>query len=429
MSQGSFLGITGGNDIYQYNLGVDTKVATTQIKFNAGYMDQASFWSATPSSSGATLNGGAGTFTDGPGAAVTSDLQATTPLFDRHLLTVGTSFRTAWADSTENALANWQDHGAKGALNLAAGGSDRTYAVFAQGEIALLDSLTAYVGVREDWWETYDGYSTVAGSPSQSFGSRSDSAFSPKGALVYKPFERTAFRASVGQAFRAPTVSELYQTLKMGSTGIQYVGNANLKPETTTSWDISAEQKFDHDAKIKVTYFENYIKDMIYTTTSYTGTGMNRIYNRLNAGKAESKGVELETEIKPLHWLKLFANYTYTDSTVKENSAAPGSVGKRMTDVPEHMFNAGADVEYGPFGGYLLGRYVGKRYASDDNSDTAKGVPGAYDPYFTLDLKLRYKLTSWATASLAVNNLLDEQYYSYYKAPGRSWFGEVTFNF
>ncbi|MFH1027517.1 MAG: TonB-dependent receptor, partial [Pseudomonadota bacterium] len=105
------------------------------------------------------------------------------------------------------------------------------------------------------------------------------------------------------------------------------------------------------------------------------------------------------------------------------------SVGKRMIDVPEHMFNVGADLECGPFGAMATGRYVGKRYSTDNNSDTVNGVQGSFDPYFTVDLKLRYKVTSWATASLSVTNLFDEKYYSSSLAPGRSAYGELSFNF
>lgn len=422
--EGTFLGGGGGSDQYLYNLGLETVLATTTVKLNLGYVDQVNSWNVTPTAASATRSGGPGTVSDTPAGAISTDLQATTPLFNRHLLTVGGSFRTGWATARDNSLTNWKDESSKGALTFESKGSDRTFALFAEDEIMLLDTLTAYVGFRQDWWETFDGYINRGTVSPVNYDSRSASSFSPKGALVYKPFELTTLRASVGRAFRAPTVYDLYRTTTMGGT--VYAGNPGLNPETSTSWDISVEQRFrPADARVKATYFENYISDLIYSSATATAG----VKNKFNAGKAESRGVELETEVKPASGLRLFANYTYTDAVIKENSAAPASVGKRMTDVPEHMFNVGSDLEYGPFGTFVVGRYVGKRYGNDDNSDTVKGVQNAYDPYFTLDLKLRYTLTSWATASFAVNNLLDEQYYSYAKAAGRSCFGEVTLKF
>lgn len=83
-----------------------------------------------------------------------------------------------------------------------------------------------------------------------------------------------------------------------------------------------------------------------------------------------------------------------------------------MTDIPEHMFNLGADAQYGPLGVTFVGRYMGKRYGTDTNTDTARGVQGAIDPFFTGDIKLQIRMASWVTASFSVNNLWDEKYFS-----------------
>jgi iron complex outermembrane receptor protein len=41
----------------------------------------------------------------------------------------------------------------------------------------------------------------------------------------------------------------------------------------------------------------------------------------------------------------------------------------------------------------------------------------AYDDYFTADAKVSYQFAKWLTASLSVDNLLDRDFYLYYKAP------------
>ena len=92
----------------------------------------------------------------------------------------------------------------------------------------------------------------------------------------------------------------------------------------------------------------------------------------MNAGKAESKGVVLEIEQRFDKLLRLFANYTYTDARIKENSANPASVDKRITFMPDTMINAGAECEVGPFSASLTGRYVGKRYSTDTNTGYSK---------------------------------------------------------
>jgi iron complex outermembrane receptor protein len=424
VKEGSFLGSYGFTDQYLYHLAFETELSPVQIKCNLGLTDQVSNWGVTPDAATATRFGGAGKFSNTPASAWNADLQATFPVFSRNLVTLGGSFRTGSSHTREYALGDWQDERTRGAITYESRGTDRTFAIFAQDEIYLHEKLTLYLGFRQDWWETYDGYADSVGTAGypKAFDSRNAAAFSPKGAIVCKPFEQTTVKISGGRAFRAPTNYDLYRTWTSAS-GITYNSNPDLKPETTISWDAGISQGLWQGANITVTYYENYLSDLIYSST----TG--KTNNKLNAGKGESKGVEMEAEQRFGQRVRVFGTYTYADSRITENSSVPASVGKHMTNVPEHMFNVGTDIEYGPFGATFIGRYVGKRYASDTNKDTARNVPGAYDPFFTADIKMRYNLTSWATASFSINNLLDEQYYSYSRAPGRSCYGELSFTF
>lgn len=347
-----------------------------------------------------------------------ADLQFTVPLFERHLLTFGGSLRHNWG--------SFKQYGRTNELLNQAKGKDRTYALFVQDEIMILDNLTAYIGFRQDWWETYDGYvylADTAGYPI-TYDSRDKSSFSPKGALVYKPFGGTTLRASAGKAFRPPTILEIYLSYTSPGIGITQVGNPDLKPETTKSWDIGVEQVLWKGAKIKAAYFENYIKDFIQQKMT-TPT----LYENKNVGKAESKGIELEAEQGFGNWLKLFANFTYTDAKVTENPAKPETEGKRLTMLPESMFNIGADLTKGPLSASLVGRYVSKIYKNDDNSDNVNNVYYSYDPYFVADAKVSYDITKFARLSFSVDNIFDEDYFYSDKAPGRSWFGEITLKF
>ncbi|MEN6374101.1 MAG: TonB-dependent receptor [Smithella sp.] len=424
VKESSFIAGAGGSEWNMYNMGLETEISQAKVKLSLGYLDQATYWNVTADSS-ATRTGGTGTVSDTPTTAYNADLQVTVPFLDGHILTFGGVFKSAKLDSQNNSLTNWGDEDTTMALTYQSKGKDRTYAVFFQDEILLHEKLTAYVGFRQDWWETYDGYVNqigTAGYP-KIYSTRSDSSFSPKGALVYKPFEQTTLRTSAGRSFRSPTLYELYRTSTFAS-GTTYASNPDLKPETVTSWDISVEQGLWKGAKIKATYFENYISDMVYSkTTSST------LVDKVNAGKGESRGIELEAEQRFDKWLRLFANFTYTDSEIKENNANPASVGKNMVNTPRIMFNAGGDLEKGPFGASITGRYMSKRYSNDDNSDTASNVYGSYDDFFTVDTKISYKPVSWAEASFSVSNLLDREYYSYSPAPGRSWFLSLTLKY
>ncbi|MBI5211780.1 MAG: TonB-dependent receptor [Nitrospirae bacterium] len=424
--EASFLSGSGGREQSIYNIGFETEFSKVKTKLTLGMVDNGKNWNVTPGTTASTTRtGGPGKVSETPSQSYNADIQFTVPVFDRHILTFGGTFRHGWADTKEHNLTNWKDEDSKTTLAYQSKGKDRTYAMFLQDEIMILNNLTAYIGFRQDWWETYDGYVDqvgTAGYPKE-YDSRNASAFSPKAAIVYKPFEKTTLRTSIGKAFRPPTVYELYRTWT-SSSGVTYASNPDLKPETTTSWDIGIEQGLWKGAKIKAAYFENYMEDLIYRKT------VSSTYQEsINAGKAESKGVEIEAEQRFDKWLRLFANFTYTDAKLKENNAKPETVGKKLTDVPERMFNAGAEFEKGLFSASLTGRYVSKRYSNDENKDTVNNVYTSYDPYFTADAKVSYKLTKFATLSFSVDNIFDRDYFAYYKAPGRSWFGELTLKF
>ncbi len=426
VKESSFLSGSGGRLQNIYGIGFETRLSSAEIKLSLGLADQGESWYVTAggATSSTIRTGGPGTLSETPSQSYNADIQFTVPVFDRHILTFGGTFRHGWADSQEHGITNWKDETSKTTLSYQAKGKDKTYALFVQDEIMILKNLTAYIGFRQDRWETYDGYVNqvgTAGYPNE-YDSRNASAFSPKAAVVYKPFYKTTFRTSIGKAFRPPTIYELYRTWTPSK--VTYAGNPELKPETTTSWDIGIEQGFWRGAKGKATYFENYLKDLIYSKTVSS-----TLQEKINAGKAESKGVELEAEQRFDKWLRLFANFTYTDAKIKENEAKPSTEGKRLTDVPERMFNIGGDFEKGPFSASLTGRYMSKRYSNDDNTDIVNGVYTSYDPYFVTDAKVSYKFTKNATLSFSVDNIFDRDYFAYYKAAGRSWFGEVTLRF
>ena len=424
VNQSTFVSYTGSGakEVNQYNVNFETEIGIAKAKLSFGLNDEVKNWYTQ---AGTLIAGGSGgTVSSTPNQNYNTDLQVTLPIFTRNILTLGGSFKTAVANTEKSRLREWGDETYTTTLTNNYGGKDKTYAVFAQDEILILNKLTAYIGFREDWWETYDGYANQFGTGAfaTTYDSRSDSSFNPKLAVVYKPFDNTTLRTSAGQSFRGPTVYELFTTYVSGSN--TYNGNPDLKPETVQSWDAEITQGLWRGAKFSATYFENYMKDLIYNTTVSTGQ-----YKYMNAGKAESKGVVLEIDQRFDKYVRLFANYTYTDARIKENSANPASVDKRLTFMPDTMINAGAECEVGPFSASLTGIYISKRYSTDTNTDTVNNVFGSYDPFLTADAKVSYKITKFATISLYVDNNTNETYFSSYLSTGRSWFGGLEVKF
>lgn len=443
ISESNFLSGEGGGTQDIYTISGEALVGDLKGKFTFSILDQNENWYISPTTSGttrATLDSGPGKLSESPNRTYFTDLQISKPIREKHLLTGGLSFRYDYADSTDTALTDWRHaDSTTGSPTYWSGGAATTYSAYLQAEIALLDNLTLFAGVRDDYWVSFDGYAgQVASSTTNAFSDhykgQSRNSVSPKGAIVFKPLDGTILRVSGGKAFRAPTIYQQYKTWssKTASTETINQGNPDLKPETVWSWDGGVEQTLWRGAKAKATYFENYLDDMMYNLTIGTTSsgGITTTTKRqMNVGAAESKGVELEFEQCFGKWLRIFSTYTYTNTRVTENKANPALEGKQLTQVPRHNISGGFDASYGPASLFMSGRYIAKRFGSDDNSDTAGNAYTTYDSYFVMDLKAGYTVTDWATFSFSIDNLLDRKYYSYYPAPGRSWFASLDLKF
>jgi iron complex outermembrane recepter protein len=432
----SYLSGDGATTQDTYTLSAEALFGKVQGKLLLGINDQGENWYTTPVSP-ANLSGGPGTKSDSPNRTYYTDLQLSTPIMDKHLLTGGFSFKYDDAKSNNYDISNYEDPDSDSSAPTQWGkGVSKTYSGYLQAEIALHDTLTLYAGLRDDYWVSTDGEDGQTGATgfSNSYKHKSKNSLCPKGALVWRPLDGTTLRVSGGKAFRAPPLNQMYKTWVSSTSLTVYNSNPNLDPETVLSWDIGVEQKLWKGAKVKATFFENYLSDMIYNITTGTGTipGDTRIYTLkryTNVGGAETRGVELEAEQSFGKNLRLFINYTYTDANITEFDPDPDLEGKRMTQAPRHMLNAGIDASYGPASLFTTWRYVSKRFAQDDTSDCVSGVYGSYDPFMVWDMKASYNATKWATVSVSVNNLLDEKYYVYYVSPGRSWFANLDLKF
>ncbi len=134
---------------------------------------------------------------------------------------------------------------------------------------------------------------------------RNASALSPKASLVYALSDDATLRTSVGRAFRAPDLLQLYS--RSQTTLISYTDAApNLMPEYSTSWEIGGDWKIPQTgAKLRATYFENYLTDFIYTQAVSPTLNL-----RTNAGAATVRGVEFGLEQKVLESWGVYGNFT-----------------------------------------------------------------------------------------------------------------------
>lgn len=405
----------------RYTLEFDKKLGQgAALKATLGYLDIPLYNNLIVPGASATVDGGSATRLLRPNSEASGSIQVSFPASDRHYLVAGIAAGQREIDTITYSISDWRDADATDAVKNRTGGQDRYFALYAQDEITVTDKVTAYLGGRYDYWTTEGFIEQVTPTAYRDdYDARSQDYFSPKVSVVYRPQEATTLRASVGSAFHTPVLRDTFGWWTP-STGKIYEPNPDLKPETVTSWEVGAEQQVGTGTLLRATYFENYLKDLIYRTEDATTQSI------ANAGKAEVKGIELEVRQRIGNGLTAFVNATFNDPKITENAAKPATEGKYMTQTPRKMANIGVQGGRGPWSGSLTGHYVGKIYGNDENKDTYSGVYGSYDAYFVVNAKVAYAVRKGLKLSLSADNLLDREYYASSKAMGRAIYGEIS---
>ncbi len=385
-----------------------------QISRNTGE----SWWVSV--GSGAGFDGGPGKRNDTDTESVGGELRFEVPAGPSHVLTVGGTLRRDTMDVDTYTLDDWTDEGSKADQTYHAGGSARLWSVFGQDEWAVHPRLSLYLGVRYDAWSLRDGEAGTPGSEDEA-PSRHDAAVSPRLYATWKARDTTVVKVGAGRAFRAPNLYELFRTWSFYST--TYQGNPDLDPETVWTFEAGVHQAFlDGRGRLGVTYFHNEIDDLIYRKLVSTDPKVKRTEN---AGQGRTDGVEVEAAAAWTPGVRTWANLTWTHAVITRNDADPSSEGRYVPGVPKWAASGGLDLERGPWAGSLALRYYGKIYDDADNSDTAEGVYQTYEPVWLADVRVAYRPASWVELSLSVDNLFETDYWAYYRAPGRTWFGEL----
>ena len=171
----------------------------------------------------------------------------------------------------------------------------------------------------------------------------------------------TRVRATAGAGFREPTFSENY------STGYS-VGNPDLKPEHSRSWELGLEQSLaDGRASVAATFFDQRFLDLVdYDPGAAAGAS-----NYANVAAASANGVELGVRVAPAAAVSLAASYTYLHTDVTNPGFDPSSgaalaAGQPLLRRPEHSARLDARYRVAARGTVSLGvTYVGKRVDQD----------------------------------------------------------------
>lgn len=225
---------------------------------------------------------------------------------------------------------------------------------------------------------------------------------------AYHLTNSTRLRAAAGTGVKNPTLSELF-----GFFDGVFIGNPDLEPEESTSWEVGFDQSFADDAAmLSVTYFNAELDREIFTSfppPDFIATPGNR------TTKSEQRGIEvaLSAQIGP-QW-SLNAAYTWLDA--EENGA---------TEVRRPETTASAAITWTAPGNKasatLVLRHNGEMLDSDFTTGAFPAPVTTLDDFTLVNINALYELAEGLELFARAGNLLDEDYEQVFTfvSPGRS---------
>ena len=274
-------------------------------------------------------------------------------------------------------------------------------------------------GFIQDEWDITEKWSTNLGLRFESIRTRSELAGNPvnNSSTVLSPVLSTVLRlpgetkdqvrASLTKTYRAPSLNDLIALPSLSrlnsATRPDRIGNPDLQPELATGIDLAYEHYLSRSGILSVNLFRRNIKDLIRRAVTFENGRF--VSTPINAGKANTSGIELEAKFQLAELMENAAdldfrfNYSRFYSRVK---AVPGP-NNRLDSQAEQTGNFGLDYRLpkSPLtigGNFNITPSFATQISSTESSNTGSKRQ--------LDLFGLWKFSAATQLRLSVSNLL-----------------------
>ncbi|MCU4448988.1 TonB-dependent receptor [Acinetobacter lwoffii] len=282
----------------------------------------------------------------------------------------------------------------------------KSWSVYAEDEWRLLDSLSLTYGGR---FEDHSG-----------FGGH----FSPRAYLVWNTNDMLTVKGGVSTGYKAPSAKALYDgVVGLSGQGQNLTfGNPDLKPETSTNYELGFNLQPTDDINFTATGFYNQIKDAIVSENlpvSAECLTASSCSTSVNANKAKVYGAEATLQYSILPEWDMKAAYTYTRSEITNGE----NEGTYYNNQPRNALNLTSTWHLVP----AVDLWLQYEYKSDRQrflttpTAPASGLGSSdYEEYKLFGDKLAgysvfnlgasYTVSDQLRLNMAVNNLLDKDF-------------------
>jgi outer membrane receptor for ferric coprogen and ferric-rhodotorulic acid len=279
------------------------------------------------------------------------------------------------------------------------------YGAYGQARLSAWEPLTLVAGGRFTWYDA-ETHNLLSGSKTSDV--EVDNEFTPYVGLVLDVTDNVSAYAS-------------YTDIFVPQTQLDASGQP-LKPRIGDQYEIGVKADF-FDERLSMSLAAFRLRD----ENRALATAVPNEF--VAAGEVEVQGVEAEIGGTVLPGWEIYAGYAYTDTEyLKATAAQQGTAFSTFT--PTHNFNLWTKYAFqdGPLEGFHVaggGRAVSSFYNLSGPTKIKQ------DGYQVVDLQVGYEIVENVNATLTVNNVFDEEYYTrvggtsvfnFYGEPRSVWF-------
>ena len=219
-------------------------------------------------------------------------------------------------------------------------------------------------------------------------------AISPRAGFVHHIFDKTTVKLLYGEAFRAPSLYEIYYEDRNAG----FKRSVDLQPEKIRTFEFNFEQQLTANIYGILSTYNNRIRDLIEPTVDPVDE---QIQNS-NVHDAQASGIELSLNLRHASMKSSFFSYSL-------QSAKEGALSKNMSNSPSHILKAGMVLPL--FDKFFLATQFLYETGRLTVKETETINPVETDPYLLADMAITSKLLrKHFKLSFKIRNILNQEY-------------------
>jgi iron complex outermembrane recepter protein len=230
--------------------------------------------------------------------------------------------------------------------------------------------------------------------------------------MAYDLDDDKVLRFGVSKVIARPRYGDLAGSVSLNSTGGNFTGSAgnpDLKPYSSTNFDLAAEWYFAPSSLLATELFYRKIGNYIVTTTDdrtffdpTTGQTNNySVSSPVNVSNAKVRGMSVMYQQDLGYGFGLQTNYTYAH--------ADASTGLNLPYLSKNTVNVIPYYEKGPWSARINYSWRSPYFTQIGRLDSKVFA----DQYKELDFTVGYQVSDWMGVTFSATNLLDSSYYWY----------------